>query len=134
MPPHLEEAFRALRLADRDIEAFDVLRKASHIHSSIIGFHAQQAIEKSLKAVLFAHQVEFERTHDLVRLSYLLRQSAIEPPLSDNSLRRLNPFAVMMRYDDWESEENFVDETAVWLQTIRDWAGKQVEIIVRQAS
>ncbi len=134
MPPHLEEAFRALRLADRDIEAFAVLRKAPHIHSSIIGFHAQQAIEKSLKAVLFARQIEFERTHDLVRLSFLLRQYAIEPPLSDNSLRRLNPFAVMMRYDDWESEENFVDETAVWLQTIREWANQQITGLHRQSS
>lgn len=91
MPPHLEEAFRALRLADRDIEAFLVLREAPRVHSSITGFHA-------------------------------------------HSLRRLNPFAVMMRYDDLEGEAVFLNETAVWLQTIRDWAGKQVEIIVRQAS
>ena len=31
-----------------------------------VGFHAQQAIEKSLKAVLTARSVEYPYTHDLV--------------------------------------------------------------------
>ncbi len=69
MKPHIEEAWRALRLADRDIQAFHVLQKSPDVHLSIICFHAQQAVEKSLKAVLFTHQIEFRRTHNLVDLA-----------------------------------------------------------------
>ncbi|QUV79895.1 HEPN domain-containing protein [Chloracidobacterium thermophilum] len=58
MEPHLEEAWRSLRLADRDIKAFEVLKKEPEVHLSIVYFHAQQAVEKSLKAVLFAQQIE----------------------------------------------------------------------------
>jgi len=40
MKPHIEEAWRALRLADRDIQAFHVLEKSPAVHLSIICFHA----------------------------------------------------------------------------------------------
>ena len=76
MKPHLEEAWRSLRLADRDIQAFDVLQAKPEIHISIICFHAQQAVEKSLKAVMFSHQIEFERVHDLVKLAQSLSEQA----------------------------------------------------------
>jgi hypothetical protein len=52
MQPHIDEAWRSLRLADRDITAFHILRSDPAAHVSIINFHAQQAVEKSLKAVL----------------------------------------------------------------------------------
>jgi len=74
MKPHIEEAWRALRLADRDIKVFDILVDESEAHLSIVLFHAQQALEKSLKAVLFSRQIEFRRTHDLTELTQLLRQ------------------------------------------------------------
>jgi len=35
MKPHLEEAWRLLRLAERDIKAFEVLKKAPNVHLSI---------------------------------------------------------------------------------------------------
>lgn len=38
------------------------------ISDEIVGFHAQQAVEKWLKAVLGSQGVEFEYTHDLRRL------------------------------------------------------------------
>jgi hypothetical protein len=40
MKPHIEEARRSLRLADRDIQAFDVLRARPEIHASVACFHA----------------------------------------------------------------------------------------------
>src|SRR5512137_1350783 len=65
MKPHIEEALLSLRLADRDTKAFKVLSDDPDVHLSVVCFHAQQAVEKSLKAALFAHQIEFGRTHDL---------------------------------------------------------------------
>jgi len=89
MQPHLEEAWRLLRLADRDIKAFEVLKEAPDVHLSIIYFHTQQAVEKSLKAVLFLQQIEFARTHDLVKLARLLRNHGVMPPVTEDQLRRL---------------------------------------------
>jgi hypothetical protein len=43
MQPHLEEAWRALQLADRDITAFNILSQEPEAHLSIVCFHAQQA-------------------------------------------------------------------------------------------
>jgi len=62
MSPHIEEALRALRLADRDIHAFHVLKNDPDCHLSVVCFHAQQAIEKSIKAVLFSRRIEFKYT------------------------------------------------------------------------
>jgi predicted nucleotidyltransferase len=67
MRPNIEEARRSLRAADRDIKAFEILRGASGAPLAALCFHAQQAFEKSLKAVLFLHLIEFRRTHDLVK-------------------------------------------------------------------
>ena len=54
LPPHIEEAQRSLRMADRDSTAFDILMSSGEAHLSVVCFHAQQAIEKCLKAILFA--------------------------------------------------------------------------------
>ena len=86
MKPHIEEAQRSLRFATRDLKAFNVLKDASGIDLATACFHAQQAIEKSLKAVLFLHQIESRRTHDLVQLAQLLRQHGVEPPATGLAL------------------------------------------------
>ena len=65
----------------------------------VIGFHAQQAVEKMLKAVLSHKGGEYRRTHDLAELLDLIRGNGI--PLSDelDEVKRLAPFAVELRYD-----------------------------------
>jgi HEPN domain-containing protein len=72
MKPHIEEAQLSLRLADRDVKAFEVLSGDPDVHPSVAGFHAQQAVEKSFKAVLFTHEIEFGRTHDLAWIPMLV--------------------------------------------------------------
>jgi HEPN domain-containing protein len=126
MEPHLEEAWRALRLADRDIKAFEILKQEPEAHISTVCFHAQQAVEKSLKAVLFSRPIEFERTHDLVKLARLLADHGLAPPAADDKLRRLNPFAVAVRYDDLELELVSRDDTARLVAHVRRWAEEHV--------
>jgi HEPN domain-containing protein len=77
MSPHLDEAALMLRLADRDIAALTVLCRSEEVHLSILCFHAQQAIEKCLKAVLLCHRIEFRRTHDLQLLADLLSEHSM---------------------------------------------------------
>jgi HEPN domain-containing protein len=126
MQPHLEEAWRALQLADRDITAFHILNQEPEAHLSIVCFHAQQAVEKSLKAVLYSRRIEFRRIHDLTELTQLLRQHGIETPLADDLLARLNPFAVTFRYDNMDIELLTREDAAMWVRDIHRWAEEQV--------
>jgi len=71
----------------------------------VIGFHAQQAVEKSLKSVLARHEIEFPRTHNLSMLIELLRLHVIPLPPEADDLARLTPFGVALRYDDAAGEE-----------------------------
>jgi HEPN domain-containing protein len=68
MTPEREEAHRLLRLARRDRDTFDLLRPLPKASVAALGFHAQQAIEKALKAVCALHRIEIRRTHDLAAL------------------------------------------------------------------
>jgi HEPN domain-containing protein len=43
----------------------------------IIGFHAQQAVEKLLKALLAHYRLPYPRIHDLTELMDLLREHKI---------------------------------------------------------
>jgi HEPN domain-containing protein len=128
MEPHLEEAWRVLRLADRDIKAFEILKQDPTVHIATVCFHAQQAVEKSLKAVLFSRRIEVERTHDLVKLAHLLGDHGAVLPVADDQLRRLNPFAVTLRYDDLDIELISRDDTAGLVAQVRRWAEEQVRV------
>lgn len=60
-------------------------------------FHAQQAVEKSIKAVLIQHHVEFRRVHDIAYLLGLLPSDISLPPEAIESVS-LSSYAVMSRY------------------------------------
>ena len=68
MQPALEEARRLLRLAYRDADTFALLRPLPQASISALGFHAQQAVEKALKAICTVYGLEVRRTHDLAAL------------------------------------------------------------------
>lgn len=100
MTPCIEEALRLLALAKRDLETFRILHEHPRSTLEAKGFHAQQAVEKALKAVLTSRDVAFPRTHNLEELANLIADSGLAPPLPPRELRRLNPFAVEARYSD----------------------------------
>jgi len=54
--------------AEEDLGVAQYLLAERLPYYSAIGFHAQQAAEKFVKAFLVAHQVEFPKIHDLGRL------------------------------------------------------------------
>jgi muramoyltetrapeptide carboxypeptidase LdcA involved in peptidoglycan recycling len=51
------------------------------IADSIIGFHAQQAVEKWLKAITAARGIQHKPIHDIDRLIELLEKADVELPL-----------------------------------------------------
>jgi HEPN domain-containing protein len=71
----------------------------------VLGFHAQQAVEKALKAVLSGVGVAYPRTHNLVMLTELLRPMAISLPPDAEEFGSLVPFGVVLRYEDVAADE-----------------------------
>ena len=61
-------------------------------------FHAQQCIEKYLKAVLVERNVAFPRTHQLGFLADLLPELSADLELIRNEIARLSPYAIDVRY------------------------------------
>lgn len=92
-------ALRFLQLANRDIGTLIVLARAEEVDDEPIGFHAQQAVEKCLKAALAMHRVAFRKTHDLSELLDLMDEHGVPKPPFADSLDELNPYGVLLRYE-----------------------------------
>jgi len=66
-------------------------------------FHAQQCVEKYLKAFLVVEGIDFPKTHDIERLVSMLPEN-IWLKLSIEEQRRLTDYATVTRYPgDYEA-------------------------------
>jgi HEPN domain-containing protein len=119
-----EEAERLLRMALRDANTFALLMPLSQADLAAVGFHAQQAIGKALKAVAVCRGIALRRTHDLTVLAAQLSDAGVPPPVPVDGLRKLNPFAVEFRYDDLPVDCMRREELNPLLHAILDWAGE----------
>jgi len=120
-----EHAKLLLRKAKEDEFTVEKLVPDPASPDEVIGFHAQQAIEKMLKAVLALHSVSYRYTHDLAELLDLLRQSKISFPEMLEEARQLTPYATAFRYDELpeEPEEPFDRSWALdHVRRVRNWA------------
>ena len=75
-------------LGDRDVD------------DDTLGFHAQQAAEKLLKAALAARALDYPRTHNLGALIELLSKAGVVLPAELADIDRLTPFGTVFRYDE----------------------------------
>ena len=73
------------------------MKKTKSVLYEHLCFHAQQASEKALKAVLVSHGVRFPKTHDLAYLTDLLPCGVTMPPALIE-LPTLSRYAVQQRY------------------------------------
>lgn len=67
-------------------------------------FHAQQAAEKALKAVLRRRKIEFPFIHDMEALLEIMTQSGLVVPADVAEAGALTPYAVEARYPGYEEE------------------------------
>ena len=67
-------------------------------------FNAQQAAEKALKAVCLANDLEFPKTHSLVRLMDIIESAGISIPANVKEADTLTQFAVETRYPSLSEE------------------------------
>lgn len=122
MKQPIDSARRFLALAERDIKAFEVLKKSPEVHSETVFFHAQQAIEKIFKPILIAHNIVPSRTHDLEALAYAVVEIPIKLPIDMPNLIKLNPFAVILRYEDMQIEVISREEASNIINEMHKWA------------
>lgn len=99
MKEHKEQAAALMAAGSRDALTLQLLNQAGRAPHESIGFHAQQACEKFIKARLVLNGIIFERTHDLVALCRLASQHKIAIPVDVETLRALNSYAVQFRYE-----------------------------------
>lgn len=92
-------------------------------------FHAQQAAEKAIKALLIRHDVEFPYVHDIAELLTLLERAGHMLPGPIREGARLTRFAVFTRYPGIGAPITYEEyEEAIKLaEEIIRWAHKEIE-------
>jgi HEPN domain-containing protein len=70
------------------------------MEDDVVGFHAQQAVEKAVKAALVLHGIDFPRTHDLEFLLARAERHGLEVAKGIEGAEWLTPWAAQLRYDE----------------------------------
>lgn len=97
-----------LRRAEGDLKACSVLAADRDVDDASVGFHAQQAVEKALKAALALADVELPRTHDLELLVEQVRATGTKAPDGLDGIEWLTPWAAELRYDEPARASDFL--------------------------
>lgn len=121
-----EEAAMLYRIAVEDYKAFRKLVDDPEIDLRIAAFFGQQTVEKLFKAVLAGKMAIFPPTHNLVKLSELLQEAGAPPPTPVDVLKRLNPYAVVFRYDDRDIPTISRDMARDQVEALLAWAEQQL--------
>lgn len=124
-----ERAKLLLAKARDDEVLIEEIISKERIRDEIIGFHAQQAAEKLLKALLMARNIPYRKTHDLRELIDLIKDHDIKFPEPLMEIRTLSPFAVEFRYDYLPVEEELPFDRQKALEMVRDlrkWVEEEI--------
>jgi HEPN domain-containing protein len=114
-----------LALAREDLASAEALDKDERISDSPVGFHAQQAVEKALKAAIASRGLEFPFTHDIGLLMQLCEDSGFELPANLAEADRLTPYAAAVRYGLGDPDAVAVQDALRWASLAIEWADAQ---------
>ena len=101
------------------------------IADAIVGFHAQQAAEKLIKAVLAASGVAFMTSHALSYLVGLVEAHHIDAPPELSEADVLSPWAVEFRYEGEEPPPLRPVRRPRTRRQVRTWAERQIKAVDR---
>lgn len=112
--------------AEGDITAARALLDTGHAVHDSIAFHAQQAAEKYIKAMLQEQDIRFPYTHDVALLADL-----IQPPLDslkamDQELIAVSRLAVQVRYPGFTASAEDARRALSIAESIRSLCREQL--------
>lgn len=92
--------------AKSDLKLAKIVREKEDVEilDEQICFHAQQAAEKALKAVLLFHEISFPFIHDLATMIRLLKDNNISVPEELMDVITLTPYAIETRYPGYSGK------------------------------
>jgi len=129
MPPHDRLDLARVLLA-RAVDDETLVRRVSSdadIADAIIGFHAQQAVEKLIKAVLAARGVGFMKSHALSYLVGVVEENEIEAPEVLSEADVLSPWAVEFRYEGEEPPALDRSAALALVEQVRAWTEHEIK-------
>ena len=99
-----DHALLLLEMAGKDHKALANMQDAELFEEEIFGFHAQQVIEKVLKAWIASLGLTYPKSHDVSVLITILGDAGVDlsrfPDLEDYSI-----YAVQYRYEAYDATE-----------------------------
>ena len=102
-----------LKKAETDLLNATILRDSTQGNPEGIGFHVQQAVEKSLKAILVFYVIDYPRTHSIAGLARLVSDNNIDLPAAFLDSNRYTSYARDLRYDEIGPNEEFDFDEAI---------------------
>jgi HEPN domain-containing protein len=92
-------------------------------------FEAQQAAEKSIKAVMIARGIAFPYTHDLAKLIDILDNDGEVIPQTIREAGRLTPYAMVTRYPGPAKAvtESQYEKAIAVADAVVAWAAEQIQ-------
>jgi len=87
-----------LELGLQDLNSAKFLMNMKPVPLEIVGFHCQQAVEKYLKAYLIKHDIEPDKTHDLLFLLSQCKKYDEQFITLTQTCAQLTEYAVKIRY------------------------------------
>jgi HEPN domain-containing protein len=125
----IDQAQLLQRKAAQDLAVLRKLINDPTINTETLGFHAQQAAEKLIKALLALGGHEYPRTHDLGVLLDLLAAVDVFIPEALLTVENLTPFGTVFRYDDLPLEATI--ERQEWLPlllALEEFVGRAIAV------
>ena len=111
-----DHARQPLAMADADQTALTNMMNAQSFPEQIFGFHAQQAIEKALKAWISVLRRPYPKTHDLSVLVGVLVDAGADLS-SFLHFEDYTVFAVQYRYESYDAADEPLDRALVLQET-----------------
>jgi len=96
-----EEARELFVMARKDLKAIKAMGDSPEFDDEIFGFHAQQAIEKSLKAWMVLLDLEYPLKHNLITLLGMIDNRGVDVSRF-RGLAKYTAFGVQFRYEQSE--------------------------------
>jgi len=123
----IEEVKLWIKKADADLRASKKLLDLNE-EPWLITFHAQQAIEKYLKAYLTYKQIRFKKTHDILKLLELcIKEDRDFEEIKKLDLSRFKEYATNFRYPSYyEPSLDEAKEAIEIAEKVREFVLKKI--------